>query len=156
MYVGTPKSKCWIPKNKIKKRPCRNLVMGLHLLTHRSPLTVQGFLWPSQHAFTDPIDVHTLQLRPLKHILHCQVLNPKNQHAKTLWWVPTYSTVVPMTTTTCLYPPNSRSYLSTTSIETHHDENQIKEAFINEGRGHSPSHLKFFLLIFSKLKEDIK
>jgi len=36
------------------------------------------------------------------------------------------------------------------------DENQIKEAFINEGRGHSPTHLKFFLLVFSKLKEDIK
>ena len=36
------------------------------------------------------------------------------------------------------------------------DESQIKEAFINEGRGHSPSHLKFFLLVFSKLKEDIK
>jgi len=36
------------------------------------------------------------------------------------------------------------------------DENQIKEAFINEGRGHPPSHLKFFLLVFSKLKEDIK
>jgi len=37
-----------------------------------------------------------------------------------------------------------------------HDENQIKEAFINGGRGHPPSHLKFFLLVFSKLKEDIK
>jgi len=36
------------------------------------------------------------------------------------------------------------------------DENKIKEAFINEGRGHSPSHLKFFLLVFSKLKEEIK
>jgi len=36
------------------------------------------------------------------------------------------------------------------------DENQINEAFINEGRGHLPSHLKFFLLVFSKLKEDIK
>jgi len=36
------------------------------------------------------------------------------------------------------------------------DENQIKEAFINKGRRHSPSHLKFFLLVFSKLKEDIK
>ena len=36
------------------------------------------------------------------------------------------------------------------------DENQIREAFINEGRGHSPTHLKFFLLVFSKLKEDIK
>ena len=38
----------------------------------------------------------------------------------------------------------------------HRDENQIKEVFINEGRGHSPTHLKFFLLVFSKLKEDIK
>jgi len=36
------------------------------------------------------------------------------------------------------------------------DENQIKKAFINGGRGHPPSHLKFFLLVFSKLKEDIK
>ena len=36
------------------------------------------------------------------------------------------------------------------------DENQIKEAFINGGRGHPPSHFKFFLLVFSKLKEDIK
>ena len=36
------------------------------------------------------------------------------------------------------------------------DKNQIKEAFINGGRGHPPSHLKFFLLVFSKLKEDIK
>jgi len=35
-------------------------------------------------------------------------------------------------------------------------ENQIKEAFIKGGRGHPPSHLKFFLLVFSKLKEDIK
>jgi len=38
----------------------------------------------------------------------------------------------------------------------HSDENQIKEAFIKGGRGHPPSHLKFFLLVFSKLKEDIK
>jgi len=37
-----------------------------------------------------------------------------------------------------------------------YDENQIKESFIIEGRGHSPTHLKFFLLVFSKLKEDIK
>jgi len=39
---------------------------------------------------------------------------------------------------------------------TNNDENQIKEDFINGGRGHPPSHLKFFLLVFSKLKEDIK
>ena len=37
-----------------------------------------------------------------------------------------------------------------------YDESQVKEVFINEGRGNSPSHLKFFLLVFSKLKEDIK
>ena len=37
-----------------------------------------------------------------------------------------------------------------------YDESQVKEVFINEGRGNSPSHLKFFLLDFSKLKEDIK
>jgi len=36
------------------------------------------------------------------------------------------------------------------------DESQVKEVFINEGRGNSPSHLKFFLLVISKLKEDIK
>ena len=30
------------------------------------------------------------------------------------------------------------------------DENQIKGAFNNEGQDHSPSHLKFFLLIFAK------
>jgi len=36
------------------------------------------------------------------------------------------------------------------------DGSQVKEVFINEGRGNSPSHLKFFLLVFSKLKEDIK
>ena len=32
------------------------------------------------------------------------------------------------------------------------DEDQVKEAFIDEGRGHLPSHLKFFLLVFSKIK----
>ena len=34
-------------------------------------------------------------------------------------WVPTYSTWVPMTTITCLYPPNWCSYLITTFLETH-------------------------------------
>jgi len=46
-------------------------------------------------------------------------------------------------------------FLSTT-VMVPSDENKIKEAFINRGRGHPPSHLKFFLLVFSKLKEDIK
>jgi len=41
-------------------------------------------------------------------------------------------------------------------IRRHFDESQVKEDFIYEGRGNSPSHLKFFLLVFSKLKEDIK
>jgi len=41
-------------------------------------------------------------------------------------------------------------------VTTISDESQVKEVFINEGRGNSPSHLKFFLLVFSKLKEDIK
>jgi len=52
-----------------------------------------------------------------------------------------------------------RSYkepLAPRSVLRSVDENQIKEAFINGGRGHPPSHLKFFLLVFSKLKEDIK
>ena len=65
-------------------------------------------------------------------------------------------------------PPGSNTNLNNTSnnfkikfIYNHTkrkktDENQIKEAFINGGRGHPPSHLKFFLLVFSKLKEDIK
>jgi len=36
------------------------------------------------------------------------------------------------------------------------DGDHIGEAFINEGRGYSPTHLKFFLLVFSKFKKDIK
>jgi len=36
------------------------------------------------------------------------------------------------------------------------DGDHIGEAFINGGRGYSPTHLKFFLLVFSKFKEDIK
>ena len=35
------------------------------------------------------------------------------------------------------------------------DGDHIGEAFINEG-SHSHTHLKFFLLVFSKFKEDIK
>jgi len=54
--------------------------------------------------------------------------------------------------------PKSHQSLSqdTVRVPNISDENQIKEAFINGGRGHPPSHLKFFLLVFSKLKEDIK
>jgi len=42
------------------------------------------------------------------------------------------------------------------SFNTLCDGDPIGETFINEGRGHSPTYLKFFLLVFSKLKEDIK
>jgi len=96
-------------KTKIKKWSCKSLVKAPHLLTHGFPLTVQRFLWP-QHDFTHPVQVHILQLRPLKHILLYQVQIPKNQHAKK-WtckpfhgspfiykWISTYSTEVPMTT----------------------------------------------------------
>ena len=38
------------------------------------------------------------------------------------------------------------------SICTPLDENQLKVAFYNEEQDHSPSHLKFFLLIFAKDK----
>ena len=56
---------------------------------------------------------------------------------------------------TLLYAGIQNLWTNSLQLEEY-DENQIKEAFINEGRGHSPSHLKFFLLVFSKLKEDIK
>jgi len=36
------------------------------------------------------------------------------------------------------------------------DRDQIREDFTNGGRGHSPKHLKFFLLVFSKIKEELK
>jgi len=35
------------------------------------------------------------------------------------------------------------------------DRDQIREDSTNGGRGHSPTHLKFFLLVFSKLKEEL-
>jgi len=49
-----------------------------------------------------------------------------------------------------------RHLIALNSLKIRPDESQVKEVFINEGRGNSPSHLKFFLLVFSKLKEDIK
>ena len=54
----------------------------------------------------------------------------------------------------CLLIPLGWIYMSVLMLKS--DESQVKEVFINEGRGNSPSHLKFFLLVFSKLKEDIK
>jgi len=33
------------------------------------------------------------------------------------------------------------------------DGDQVEEDFTNGGRGHPPKHLKFFLLVFSKIKK---
>jgi len=35
------------------------------------------------------------------------------------------------------------------------DGDQEREDFTNEGIGHPPKHLKFFLLVFSKIKEEL-
>ena len=63
-------------------------------------------------------------------------------YAQLLWWGPcdpwwSYELVAEMTVhhVLCLF-----------------DENQLKVAFYNEEQDHSPSHLKFFLLIFAKDK----
>jgi len=47
---------------------------------------------------------------------------------------------------------NSRS--NSVQLEEY-DEEQMKEDFTNGGRGHSPAHLKFFLLVFSNIKEEL-
>jgi len=36
-----------------------------------------------------------------------------------------------------------------------HDGDQVREDFTNGGRGHPSKHLKFFLLVFSKIKEEL-
>ena len=56
---------------------------------------------------------------------------------------------------TLLYAGIQNSWTNSLQLGEY-DESQVNEVFINEGRGNSPSHLKFFLLVFSKLKEDIK
>ena len=35
------------------------------------------------------------------------------------------------------------------------DRDKVREDFTNGGRGHPPKHLKFFLLVFSKIKEEL-
>ena len=66
-----------------------------------------------------------------------------------------YSTVNCKSKLTLLYAGIQNSRSNSLQLEEY-DEEQIREAFTNGGRGHSPTHLKFFLLVFSKLKEDIK
>ena len=63
--------------------------------------------------------------------------------------LPFYSTFNCKNKLTLLYAGIQNSWTNSLQLEEY-DENQIKEAFINEGRGHSPTHLKFFLLVFSK------
>jgi len=36
-----------------------------------------------------------------------------------------------------------------------HDGDQVEEDFTNGRRGHPPKHLKFFLLVFSKIKKKL-
>jgi len=36
-----------------------------------------------------------------------------------------------------------------------HDRDQVREDFTNGVRGHPSKHLKFFLLVFSKVKEEL-
>jgi len=38
---------------------------------------------------------------------------------------------------------------------TRGDRYQVREDFTNGGRGHPPKHLKLFLLVFSKIKEEL-
>jgi len=45
--------------------------------------------------------------------------------------------------------------LESGSVETEGDGDQVREDFTNGGRGHPPKHLKFFLLVFSKIKEEL-
>ena len=51
-----------IQKNIWKQWPSRKLFLGPHLLTHGSPLTIQGFQWPPHHGKIHPINIHTLQV----------------------------------------------------------------------------------------------
>ena len=69
--------------------------------------------------------------------------------------LPFYSTFICKNKLTLLYAGIQNSWSNSLQLEEY-DGDQIREAFINEGRGHSPTHLKFFLLVFSKFKEDIK
>ena len=56
---------------------------------------------------------------------------------------------------TFLYAGIQNSWSNSLQLEEY-DRDQIKEDFTNGRRGHSPKHLKFFLLVFSKFKEELK
>ena len=66
-----------------------------------------------------------------------------------------YSTFSCKNKLTLLYAGIQNSWSNSLQLEEY-DRDQIREDFTNGGRGHSPKHLKFFLLVFSKIKEELK
>ena len=66
-----------------------------------------------------------------------------------------YSTVNCKNKLTLLYAVIQNSWSNSLQLEEY-DRDQIRKDFTNGGRGHSPKHLKFLLLVFSKIKEDFK
>ena len=66
-----------------------------------------------------------------------------------------YSIVNCKSKLTLLYEGIQNSWLNSLQLEEY-DRDQMREDFTNRGRGHSPKHLKFFLLVFSKIKEEFK
>ena len=55
---------------------------------------------------------------------------------------------------TLLYAGIQNSWTNSFQLGEHYGD-QVEEDFTNGGRGHPPKHLKFFLLIFSKNKEEL-
>jgi len=66
-----------------------------------------------------------------------------------------YSTVNCKSKLTLLYVGIQNSWSNSLQLEEY-DRDQIREDFTNGGRGHSPKHLKFFLLVFSKINDELK
>ena len=118
------------------------------------------------NLFIPPNGCHHLRgLFPKHHIIPKQIFPTWSIYRTSFSEIPLFtnaksclhfsSTFNCKTKLTLLYAGIQNSWTNSLQLEEY-DENQIKEAFINGGRGHPPSHLKFFLLVFSKLKEDIK
>ena len=65
-----------------------------------------------------------------------------------------YSTVNFDSKLTLLYAGIQNSWMNSLQLGKH-DGDQVREDFTNGGRGHPPKHLKFFLLVFLKNKEEL-
>jgi len=65
-----------------------------------------------------------------------------------------YSTVKFDSKLTLLYAGIQNSWTNSVQLGEH-DGDQVREDFTNGGRGHPPKHLKFFLLVFLKIKEEL-